>query len=244
MSWWQREIVEAGKLPLLVALASFVLTFLVTRLVTRLIRAGRGPFRNITSGGVHLHHVVPGILLMVGGGFGTAASSNRGLVPSISALLFGVGAGLVLDEFALVLHMDDVYWSEHGRKSVEAVVLTTALGAMLLLGFLPFGPTADPAEEQGGRLVVALTVAWHVLLSLVAVAKGKLRLAVLGVCVPLVGLVAAVRLARPGSWWANRFYARRPRASRRSAARAARHDARWSGPRRRLHDLLGGAPNR
>ena len=68
--WWYRNIVEPGKLPLLLALASFVLTFLVTRAITRLIRAGKGPFRNVTPGGVHIHHVVPGVVLMVVGGFG------------------------------------------------------------------------------------------------------------------------------------------------------------------------------
>lgn len=65
--WWYRNIVEPGKLPLLLALVSFVLTFLVTRAITRLIRAGKGPFRNITPGGVHVHHVVPGVVLMVVG---------------------------------------------------------------------------------------------------------------------------------------------------------------------------------
>ena len=58
--WWQRNIVEPGKLPLLLALGSFVLTFVITRVVTRLIRAGKGPFGNVQAGGVHIHHVVPG----------------------------------------------------------------------------------------------------------------------------------------------------------------------------------------
>lgn len=137
--WLQRNIVEPGKLPLLLALASFVLTFLVTRLITRLIRAGKGPFGNVRAGGVHIHHVVPGIVLTVIGGFAAVAGGRHGFGSCAAAVVFGIGAGLVLDEFALILHLDDVYWSEEGRKSVEVVVVTAALGGLLLLGFSPFG---------------------------------------------------------------------------------------------------------
>ena len=72
--WFHRNIVEPGKLPLLLALTSFILTFVVTRTITRLIRAGKGPFRNVTSGGLHIHHVVPGVVLTVIGGFGAVGS--------------------------------------------------------------------------------------------------------------------------------------------------------------------------
>lgn len=64
-------------------------------------------------------------------------------------MLFGIGAGLVLDEFALILHLDDVYWSEDGRKSVEIVVLTAALVALMLGGFLPFG--VNDLTPRNGR---------------------------------------------------------------------------------------------
>ncbi|TKA08598.1 hypothetical protein [Actinacidiphila oryziradicis] len=242
--WWYRNIIEPGKLPLLLALASFVVSFLVTRTITRLIRAGRGPFRNIGAGGTHIHHVVPGIVLMVVGGFGAVSSGTSGWAAGISAVLFGIGAGLVLDEFALVLYLHDVYWSERGRKSVEAVVLTASLGGMLLLGFLPFGVNSLDSAELQDRVSATLTVVINLLFSLIALMKGKARLAVLGVLVPFVALFGAVRLARPGSIWAERLYRRRPRTRRRAARRAARHDARWAEPRRRLQDLLGGAPDR
>jgi hypothetical protein len=62
------------------------------------------------------------------------------------------------------------------------------------------------------------------------------------VIVPLIALVGAVRLARPGSFWATRFYRRRPRARARARLRAYRHDRRWNGPRRRLQDWIAGAP--
>jgi hypothetical protein len=242
--WWYRNIIEPGKLPLLLALGSFVGAFVVTRTITRLIRAGRGPFRNIDTGGTHVHHVVPGIVLMVAGGFGAVSSGTSGWAAGISAVLFGTGAGLVLDEFALVLYLNDVYWSERGRQSVEAVVLTASLGGMLLLGFLPFGVNSLDSAELQDRASAAVTVVVNLLFSLIALAKGKARLAVLGVLVPFVALFGAVRLARPGSFWAERLYRRRPRTRRRAARRAARHDARWAGPRRRIQDLLGGTPDR
>lgn len=75
--WFDRNIVEPGKLPLLLAPAAFVLTFAVTRVVTRMIRAGKGPFRNITPGGLHVHHGVPGVVLSIVGAGGTGPAPGR-----------------------------------------------------------------------------------------------------------------------------------------------------------------------
>ncbi|MFC8434360.1 hypothetical protein [Streptomyces sp. NPDC057253] len=241
--WLHRNIVEPGKLPLLLALTAFVLTFLITRCVTRLIRAGRGPFGNISTGGVHIHHVVPGVVLSVVGGFGAVASGRHGFGAALCAVVFGIGAGLVLDEFALILHLDDVYWSEEGRKSVEVVVLTAALVGLVLAGFSPFGVndvTQDEAQDRGG---VISSVVINFLFAMAVLLKGKTRMAIFSVIVPLVGLIGLIRLARPGSPWARRFYVRRPRARARALLRAYHHDRRWSGPRRKLQDLIGGKPD-
>lgn len=242
--WWYRNIVEPGKLPLLLALASFVLTFLVTRTVTRLIRAGKGPFRNITPGGVHIHHVVPGVVLMVLGGFIALAGGRRGFGTGVAAVVFGIGVGLVLDEFALVLHLDDVYWTEEGAKSVEIVILTVALVALILGGFLPFGVNELSPDEETDRLTVVRTVAVNFLFAVIALIKGKGRIAVVGVFVPFVALFGAIRLARPHSPWARRFYRNRPKARARARVRADRHDRRWSALRRRVENFIGGAPSR
>ncbi|KUN86630.1 hypothetical protein AQJ66_11390 [Streptomyces bungoensis] len=241
--WWERNILEPGKLPLLLALGAFVITFVVTRVITRLIRAGRGPFGNVKAGGLHIHHVVPGVVLTVVGGFGAVAADRHGAGGAVAAVVFGVGAGLVLDEFALILHLDDVYWSEEGRKSVEVVVLTAALVGLLLAGFVPFGVNDMTQEELQDRGGVIATIAVNFLFSLVCLGKGKARLAVFGVVVPLIALFGAVRLARPGSPWARRCYRRRPRARARSVLRAYRHDRRWSGPRRAVQDWIGGKPD-
>ncbi|MCX4880272.1 MULTISPECIES: hypothetical protein [unclassified Streptomyces] len=241
--WLQRNIIEPGKLPLLLALTAFVLTFLITRMIVRLIRAGKGPFGNVKAGGLHIHHVVPGVVLTVLGGFGAVASSRHGFGAAAFAVVFGMGAGLVLDEFALILHLDDVYWSEEGRKSVEVVVLTAALVGLMLAGFSPFGVNDMSQGELQDRGSVISTVVINFLFALAVLSKGKARMAIFSVIIPLVGLIGAVRLARPGSPWARRFYRRRPRARARSTLRAYRHDRRWAGPRRRLQDLVGGKPD-
>ncbi|MFF4499363.1 hypothetical protein [Streptomyces sp. NPDC001401] len=241
--WLQRNIIEPGKLPLLLALTAFVLTFLITRVVTRLIRAGKGPFGNVKAGGLHIHHVVPGVVLTIVGGFGAVASSRYGFGSAVFAVLFGMGAGLVLDEFALILHLDDVYWSEEGRKSVEVVVLTAALVGLVLSGFSPFGVNDMSQTELHDRGSVISTVVVNFLFSLAVLSKGKARMAIFSVIVPFIGLIGLVRLARPGSPWARRFYRRRPRARAKATLRAYHHDRRWAGPRRRFQDLLGGKPD-
>ncbi|MDH6626816.1 hypothetical protein M2271_004639 [Streptomyces sp. LBL] len=241
--WLQRNIIEPGKLPLLLALTAFVLTFLITRVVTRMIRAGKGPFGNVSTGGVHIHHVVPGVVLTILGGFGAVASSRYGFGSAAFAVVFGIGAGLVLDEFALILHLADVYWTEAGRKSVEVVVLTAALVGLVLAGFTPFGVNDVSQGELQDRGRVIVSVAVNFFFALLVLSKGKARMAIFSVIVPLVGLIGLVRLARPGSPWAKRLYRRRPRARARATLRAYRHDRRWAGPRRRIQDLIGGKPD-
>ena len=241
--WLQRNIIEPGKLPLLLALTAFVLTFLLTRVVTRLIRAGKGPFGNVKAGGVHIHHLVWGISLMLLAGFAAFVSDLYSPWWQITAILFGVGAGLTMDEFALILHLDDVYWSEEGRKSVEVVVLTAALVGLMLAGFSPFGVNDMTSQELQDRGSLISTVVINFLFALAVLSKGKARMAIFSVIGPFIGLIGIVRLARPTSPWARRFYRRRPKARAKSLLRAYHHDRRWLGPRRRFQDFLGGKPD-
>lgn len=241
--WFTRNIVEPGKLPLLLSLASFVLTFAVTRTITRMIRAGKGPFRNVTPGGLHIHHVVPGVVLSVIGGFGGVAAGGHGAAAMLFAVVFGMGAGLVLDEFALILHLDDVYWTEEGRQSVEVVVLTAALVLLVLGGFAPLGVDEVTPEERQNRLALMLTLAVNFLVVVVALLKGKVRTGLIGVFLPFIAVFGAVRLARPGSFWSRRFYARRPRARARVLLRGYHHDRRWGRWGRWFQDLIGGTPD-
>ncbi len=207
-AWWDDEVVGAGKLPLVICLLAFVLTFVTTRVITRMIRAGRGPFRdNVSASGTHVHHAVPGIILLVLGAL-MALGLNTSQSPwiEIAAVLVGAGASLVLDEFALILHLHDVYWENEGRVSVEMIGLTGACLGLFLLGYSPLGVTDIDADAFGLRIVLAVGIVLHGFFVLVCVFKGKYRAALIGCFVPFVAWWCAIRLARPTSWWARHLY--------------------------------------
>lgn len=131
---YDRHIVDAGKEQAFWVLAAFLVTFVIVRLITHAIRAGRGPFRDVSLGGQHLHHLVPGIFLLIITGYLANALHVR-TGRTVVAALFGVGAALTLDEFALWLHLSDVYWSKQGRRSVDAVIIAATIGGLYLLSF-------------------------------------------------------------------------------------------------------------
>jgi hypothetical protein len=107
---------------------SFVTTFIVVRGVTTLLRDRDrvGPFQNLMVGRRHIHHFVPGILLAFVSGTAAIATRREGL-ESWLAIPFGAGMGLTLDESALLLELEDVYWSEEGVLSVQVALAATAM---------------------------------------------------------------------------------------------------------------------
>ena len=139
---YQHHIVDAGKQPQAVILASFLLMFVVIRAVTyRIHRRGshphaRGLLRDLSVGGVHIHHLVWGILLLLLTGYLMIAFDPMAM-RELLALLFGIGAALTLDEFALWLRLEDVYWTKEGRRSVDVVIIVAVILAFVLLGW-PF----------------------------------------------------------------------------------------------------------
>jgi hypothetical protein len=240
-SWFQREVVDSGRLPLLLCFAAFIVTFVTTRVITRMIRAGRGPFRdNVSSGGLHVHHAVPGVILLVAGAFMAVAADAESAWSIAAALLVGMGTSLVLDEFALILHLKDVYWADEGRISVEMVSLAVACLGLVLLGFRPLESTGD---ETGGGVIVATLIglATNLVWIVLCVAKGKYRFALLGTFVPVIAVVGALRLARPRSQWAKRRYG--PQKQARAARRASRFDARYGPATDWLSDFVAGKPS-
>jgi hypothetical protein len=118
---------------LFLASLAFLVTFAIVRGITHAIRAGVGPFHNVTSGGLHIHHLVWGILLMLLVGYVWLLEVGVGSswVASLTAIAFGVGAALTLDEFALWLNLSDVYWEQQGRVSIDAIFI---FGALLSIG--------------------------------------------------------------------------------------------------------------
>jgi hypothetical protein len=232
---YEHYVFRAGREPLFFMLLAFLLTFVAVRTYTRIGRA-RG-WRSGSVRGVHLHHLVPGIVACLVAG--TAIIAFRPSGDSMLALssLFGLGAALTLDEFALILHLDDVYWTEAGRSSIEATLIGFTLAALCLVTTAPL--EADPAKDVP-HWVVGGIIAVNMAFALIAFLKGKLKLGTFGILVPGLAILGAWRLAKPGSVWAHGFYG--PAKLERSRARAELHAERYARVGR-LYDLIGGAPH-
>jgi hypothetical protein len=231
-------VVPDGKEPLLLCLLALLIAFVLTRLYTRLARARRWGSANV-SGGVHLHHMAVGILLVLGTGLVTIAFWPESPWRELIAIIFGVGAALTLDEFALWLYLADVYWSPEGRRSIDAMLVGLLLGALLLLGASPFGlAEADTVPRAVALAFISVNIAF----AAISFLKGKLALGILSVLFPWFGAVGAVRLAKPTSLWARWFYVRRPgnlARARDRYAQSARTTRLWN----RFEDIVGGAPH-
>jgi hypothetical protein len=115
-------------------LAAFASTFILARSITYVLRErGRfGPFRNVRVGHRHIHHYIPGIIIAFASGAAAIVTRDQRLEP-VLAVPFGVGMGLTLDESALLLELEDVYWSREGLLSVQ---ITLAVMAMIGAGAL------------------------------------------------------------------------------------------------------------
>jgi hypothetical protein len=233
---YDHYVYRAGRESLFFLLLAFLLTFVIARTYTRLSRQ-RG-WRSGSVQGVHLHHLVPGIVASLAAG--TAIIAFRPGDESMLALssLFGVGAALTLDEFALILHLDDVYWTREGRSSIEATLMGFSFAALCLLATAPLG--SDPSKDIP-HWVVGGIILGNLAFALVAFLKGKAKLGAFGVFIPGLAILAAARLAKPSSPWARRFYS----SSKldRSRQRATVQDQRYSHLKHRVYDAIGGAPH-
>jgi hypothetical protein len=242
-TWFHETIIAKSRLALFLCFAAFVVTFIVTRIITRNIRAGRGPFKdNVSQSGLHVHHAVPGLVLLVSGAFMSVATGAEHPWAEISAVMVGIGTSLVLDEFALILHLSDVYWSEQGRVSIEVVSLAIACMGLALVGFSPnlFDGDAGIASDTTTLFGVSLGAAIHVVLVMICIVKGKYELALLSAFIPFLGIICAIRYARPDSLWARRFY--RGRRLQRAQAKADAFDARWGRYLDGISDFIAGKP--
>jgi hypothetical protein len=229
-----RALDSADQRAGLILLGSMLLSFAFIRFSTRMIRAEVSWWPgNVSPGGLHIHHLVFGIIFMMVAGFVAFAVEPSSPWFEVGAGLFGVGMGLTLDEFALWLHLEDVYWSEEGRSSVDAVIFAAIIGGGYIVGFTPLD--ANGSSTLAIVASVALTLAFCSLVAL----KGKISTAVIGMFIPPVAWVGAIRLARPGSWWAKRRYEPASGKVAKAVGRKERHDRRV----RRFQDLIGGAPS-
>jgi hypothetical protein len=235
------DFVAPGREPLMWCLIAFILTFFVTRSITRYIRATAdrtGPRKwwqphNISvsgkgggsGGGLHIHHAVFGVVLVLSSGVAMVTMSADGNVRqfTVAAIFFGIGAALVLDEFALILHLQDVYWAEDGRTSVDAVFVAAAVAGLLVMGFNPLsffdiGIWRDDDSVAARLTVVALAV-FTLALAVVVLLKGKLWTGLLGMFITPLLFIGAIRLSRPHAPWARWHYQDKPGKMRRSMER-------------------------
>ena len=151
---YRRHLSETPRERLFVASLGFYVAFAAVRILTHAIRAGRGPFHDVSMGGRHIHHLVWGILLLLIVGYGwllqvgTGERRSSRWMGRLMSLLYGMGAALTLDEFALWLNLRDVYWEREGRASIDAIVL---FGALLLLGIFA-GPFLRALAREAVRV--------------------------------------------------------------------------------------------
>jgi hypothetical protein len=237
---WRDQILDAGREGVFLVLVGFLGSFLFIRTSTRLMRSPRVPWwpGSVTPGGLHIHHLVFGIALMLIAP--TLAFAMGDVSPwwELTALAFGIGAGLTFDEFALWLHLDDVYWAEEGRRSVDAVVVAALFMGIAFLGVIPFEIDGSDWElflvSLAGLLFTLATVA-------ICFLKRRIGHGVAGLFFAPFAYYGAARLAKPNSPWAKRFYAgRNPRNQARSEHRFRHNRV------ERLYDrfriLIGGRP--
>ncbi len=201
-STYQEVVVDKGNQPLLLMLLAFGATFGATRFITHAIRADRYAWLgNVEAGDTHIHHLVWGIVLLLISGVVSIA-----LQPplEVTAVIFGIGAALTLDEFALWLHLDDVYWSEQGRQSIDAVIVFGIITGFMLLGAYPV--SIGSTGSVGDIIDLIITEAIGLTFVVICLMKGKLMWGVFGFYFPPLGLIGAIRLAKPDSSWARKRY--------------------------------------
>ncbi|CDO89279.1 integral membrane protein [Mycobacterium triplex] len=237
--WFSQDIVHGGRLPLLCCLVAFILTFFVTRTFVRFIRhrVERGlparwwQPRNVHIGGVHIHHVTFGVVLVMISGLTLVTLSDNGQEPenTVSAIIFGIGAALVLDEYALILHLSDVYWEEDGRSSVDAVFAAVAVAGLLIMGLHPLMflfPVARDTESSAWHVAVVGALVMTLPLAMVVLLKGKVWTGLLGMFIVVLLVIGAIRLSRPHAPWARWRYTTTPDKMR----RALQRERKWRRP--------------
>ena len=242
-TWFHDKIIETNRLPLFCVFAGMLLGFLFIRLSVRMIRAQVKWWPgNVSPGGVHIHHVVFGTVFMLIAGVGGFALPDRAYVGlCITGSIFGIGAALVLDEFALILHLQDVYWSEEGRTSVDAIFVAIAATGLLLLGFQPLALASDNFQNTGSIVATLIVIAIYVGLIAITLLKSKVWTGMFGILLPLVLIFGAIRVARPHSPWARWRYQPGKRRGVAKMSRARKRERRYRQPVIRAKDWLQNA---
>ena len=203
---YREGIVDTDRETQFLFFVAFLVTFGFIRTSTHMIRAQVSWWPgNVSVGGTHIHHLVWGILLLLIFGWIGVAIHPPDPWREIVAVVFGIGTGLTLDEFALWLNLKDVYWSKQGRRSIDAVIIAAGFTGVLLVGFRSW---IDAADSVGSAVFAGVGAVgfFGIAMAFVNAAKEKFGIAIWSLLLPVVGLVGAVRLGKPHSVWAHLFY--------------------------------------
>jgi hypothetical protein len=243
VDFWDDQLVAEGKQGIFLVLVGFLLSFGFIRMSTRLMRSPRVPWwpgSVVSDSGVHVHHLVFGIVtMMVAGTVGFVALGDSPYT-EICAALFGVGAGLTIDEFALWVYLDDVYWAEEGRVSIDATVIAAAMMGLLLIGASPFSFETKSIQETLGSLLAAAIVFGTVA---VCFAKQRILHGTIGFFVFPVAVYGAVRIGKPGSPWGRRLYDERRPGKQAKAEDRFKPERRTERFKEAFRDIVGGKPS-
>ena len=200
---YDHHIQAPGKELHFLILIAFVLSFGFIRTSAHMIRAQVSwwPGNVETKSGTHVHHLVWGILLLLSMGYVGIATDIGSPGLELVAVAFGIGMGLTMDEFALWLNLQDVYWQEKGRQSIDAVVVTTALLVIALLGLQFWIDVWDAVLvlsgfDRGNAWIAIPIQVVGVALAYVCFRRGRKITGLFGLFVPLVALIGAVAPSR------------------------------------------------
>jgi hypothetical protein len=194
----------------------------------------------VSESGVHVHHLAFGIVtMMISGGVAFTALGEQPYT-DICALAFGIGMGLTIDEFALWIYLEDVYWAEEGRSSIDATVIAASAMFLVLIGFSPFSFDTGSVAATVSSLVGAATV-----LGVVAICFFKQRVmhGSIGFFFFPLAIYGASRIGKPRSPWARHRYGERnpgKQAKAEDRFRPDRHTERFKNAAR---DIIGGKPS-
>ena len=205
-SEFQSEIVDTGRLAAFLFFIALLGTFAFIRTSTWMIRKQVSWWPgNVSVGGTHVHHLVWGICAMMIFGYLGIVFQPESPWLEIVTVLFAIGMGLTLDEFALWVELKDVYWEKEGRKSLDAMFIAGCVAGALLVGISAWAKLADDVGDGVVAFVGAFGVI-GVVVALVNAAKEKFGMAILGLFIWPAGIGPAFRLAKPHSLWARKLY--------------------------------------
>jgi hypothetical protein len=240
--FWNEHILANNRQGVFLVLVGFILSFAFIRMSTRLMRSPKVPWwpgSVVSESGVHLHHLVFGIVTMMVAGAGGFAAFGNSPWTEICAFAFGIGAGLTIDEFALWVYLDDVYWAEEGRSSIDATVIAAAAMGLVVMGVNPLDTGTD---SEGWAALIASGLLLVAVVSICFFKARKLH-GIIGFFVFPLALYGACRIGKPDSAWARRRYGTRRPKKQVKAEKRFPPDRRTDRVKDAFRDIVGGKPS-